>query len=239
MMPPLVRTASAIGREHVRLGRNNQDAVATARGGSAVVAVVCDGCSAEPGSEVGAQLGSRFLANWLALRMAQAPLGLDVAETATDTLGAWMYRIAPSLDPTPDSMAGVLQRHFLATFLAAVTQGDRALVFGMGDGVVQVDDVNTILDSGPANTPEYLAYRFIRDSRARPRVHFYGTARRVALLTDGFEPLLRQDGHAIDTLFDDEVVWHNPVHLQRRLNIMAERERFGDDATLALINLEG
>lgn len=238
MIAPLIRVASTIGREHQRTGRNNQDAVFLARGGPTAVVVVCDGCSAEHGSEVGAQLGARFLANWLLIRAGEIPLGLDLAEAGTDALAAWMYALAPTLDPSLDSGNAVLQKHFLFTFLAAVTQGNRALVFGLGDGVVKIDEVTLLLDAGPQNAPDYLAYRFLRGAQSRPQVHFFGTARRAALLTDGFESMLRRDQRALDTFFDDELVWHNPVHLQRRLNLLAERERFSDDATVALINLE-
>ena len=49
-----------IGREHVRIGRNNQDGVFT----SPQVAVVTDGCSSQPQSEVGAQLGMHRSVVW-------------------------------------------------------------------------------------------------------------------------------------------------------------------------------
>lgn len=235
----LVRTASVPGREHLRLGRNNQDGVAVAERGLVSVAVVCDGCSSESRSEVGAHLGARFLAGWVAARAAEEPLSAELAERATAALTAWMERVAASVDPSPEAFGEVLQRHFLFTFLCAVTRGGQALVFGLGDGALQVDGRSVLLDAGPQNAPDYAAYRLLSEGPLAAQVHFLGAARRLAVATDGFDGLLRRDPGALQPLFEDEVVWRNPVHLQRRLNVLASRERFSDDATLALLSTEG
>ena len=55
---------SVTGREHARLGRNNQDGVALAARDGLLVAVVTDGCSSGKWSEVGARLAARWLVEW-------------------------------------------------------------------------------------------------------------------------------------------------------------------------------
>src|SRR4051812_18994859 len=76
--PFAVSVASLIGREHVRLHRNNQDAAAVRIRGDVTVAVVADGCGEGAKSEVGATLAAEFLTNWLIKAEAkEVPLSLD------------------------------------------------------------------------------------------------------------------------------------------------------------------
>ena len=50
---------TVLGREHLRLGKNNQDAFAfKVVDDYAIMAIVCDGCSAGAHTEVGAKLGA-------------------------------------------------------------------------------------------------------------------------------------------------------------------------------------
>lgn len=232
------RAASVVGREHLRVGRNNQDGVCVLEGPQATVAVVCDGCSSEPRSEVGAQLGARFLCRWVAARVGTEPVGVELAEAAADALTAWLYRVTQALDGDPRALPELLQKHFLFTFLCAVHAGGRWLVFGVGDGAVVVDGTPVVLDAGPDNAPPYAAYRLLSGARQAPVVHFVGEASRVALATDGLEGLLRREPRALDPWFTDETVWRNPQQLQRRLNVAAERERFADDTTVVLLAKE-
>ena len=60
-----IAQGTVTGREHRREGRNNQDASHVSRTVHTLAAIVCDGCSSAPHSEVGAQLASRFLTQHL------------------------------------------------------------------------------------------------------------------------------------------------------------------------------
>lgn len=66
-------SASVCGKDHQRVGRNNQDAVAVERGERHLVLVVSDGCGSSPGSEVGAQLGARLLSAALLRKLEPRP----------------------------------------------------------------------------------------------------------------------------------------------------------------------
>ncbi len=274
--PHRARTASVIGREHVRLGRNNQDGVfavelagGRASTGSAraevippgaspseptihpelvegcrtpvptrvTTAVLCDGCGSEPRSEIGAQLGSRFLAQWLATEAPRGPLEGALAERATSALVDWLGRFSALMEPDPSRRAGFVQAQLLFTFLAAVAVEGRALVFGLGDGAVHVDGLTRVLDAGPDNAPDYAAYGLL-GAKVSPAVHFLGDAARVALATDGLSAHLSQSPRALEPLLDDPAVWKNPAQLQRRLNVLAAKERFLDDVTIALLRRE-
>lgn len=216
--------ASHIGREHVRIGRNNQDGVFSSRR----VVVVTDGCSSQPQSEVGAQLGARFLGQWLT---AHPELSADLPARATLALTDYLVN---AVAPFGAEGEQVLERAFLFTFLAAIHSGEQAMIFGLGDGAFLVDDALVRLDPGPENAPPYCAYRLTNaGSRPESRLHFFGEARRVGVMTDGLEPLAPA---RVLALFDDsEALRRNPLTLQRRLNVLAQAERFPDDATLALV----
>lgn len=213
--------ATHIGRDHLRIGRNNQDGVFT----SQRVAVVTDGCSSQPQSEVGAQLGARYLGQWLST---QTELSSDLPARATDALTGYLYQsvlaLGPEVEPT-------LERYFLFTFLAAIRLGDRGMIFGLGDGAFLVDDELVRIDSGPDNAPPYCAYRLTSSgSRPEPQLHFLGPARRLAVMTDGLHHLELARLITLTTALTP-----NPLTLQRRLNVLAETERFTDDATIALL----
>jgi hypothetical protein len=215
--------ATHIGRDHLRIGRNNQDGVFT----SPRIAVVTDGCSSQPQSEVGAQLGARFLGHWLS---SQTELTADLPRRATDALTAYLYQSVLALGPEVESL---LERYFLFTFLAALRVGERSMVFGLGDGAFLVDDELVRIDSGADNAPPYCAYRLTASgSRPEAQLHFVGEAKRLAVMTDGLHHL---DPQRLLALANPEALSRNPLTLQRRLNVLAESERFSDDATIALL----
>ena len=223
------RTATVTGREHVRLGRNNQDGAFVATKGEAWVAVVADGCSSEPFSEVGARLGARALATMTA-SLQHVPLP-ELPGVALDHLTTWLSRLVHGVDG--DDARAVLEAYGLFTVLCAVQRGGDAVVFGSGDGAVFVDGQVTRLSSGDDNAPAYVGYRLLGQD-VPVQVHHLGPARQVALCTDGLEAFVASGG--LPALFDDALVWKNPVHLQRRLNVLHASERFADDATLALLS---
>lgn len=215
-------SATHIGRDHLRVGRNNQDG----HYASSSVVVVTDGCSSQPNSEVGAQLGARFLGEWLET---QTSLDAETPQRAMNALCTWMLESAKALG---GDLRATLERYFLFTVLAAVRQGRRVLVFGMGDGGLVIDDNVIRLDSGPDNAPNYCAYRLF-ERPSDPELHFFGEDARVALMTDGLNTL---DPVRLRVLVNPEGLSRNPLTLQRRLNVLAETERFTDDATLAVLS---
>lgn len=224
-------SASVIGREHVRLGKNNQDGVCVVQQPGQLVAVVTDGCSSQPFSEAGARLGARAMASIVA--------GLDqpldaIPSLAMDRLTGWLERLVTSTGE-PDV---VLEQFGLFTLLCAVRRGQESIVFGAGDGAVLIDHRLIPLDSGEDNAPDYLGYRLTGRS-VPPRIHHTGAARRLAVATDGFGPWLAAHPTRLVELLDEPQLRRNPVHLQRRLNVLAQTERFGDDATLAVIEARG
>ncbi|MBL8953913.1 MAG: protein phosphatase 2C domain-containing protein [Myxococcaceae bacterium] len=191
----------------MRLGTNNQDAVAGCSRDGVLAVCVADGCSEGAFSEVGARLIARFVAD-------RACSGLGPA-AVVDALVSWLQGLSLGQD--------FVQEQLLSTFLCAVARDGVVTVFGIGDGVVSIDGARTELDAGPDNAPAYAAYRLL-GMDAPLVVHFCGVASRVAIATDG--------ARALD--LTSSFGWSNPHALQRRLNVTGGLH---DDCSVALLEV--
>ena len=66
-------------------------------------------------------------------------------------------------------------------------------------------------------------------------MHYAGEADVVAVMTDGFDPLLAQKPGVVAGLYEGALGWKSPFALERRLNVLSEAERLADDATLVVV----
>ena len=240
---------SARGAEHARLHRNNQDGIALFASEELIVAVVTDGCSSGRGSEVGA----RYAAEWI-VRYAKAdrdPGGRDPVRLTRD-LTACVRRLALVLQANDDDPRGALHDFFLFTFLVAIIEPELTTVFGVGDGVVSINGRLTVLDPGPDNAPDYVAYGVLEKQAREPVIHHHGPTADIASLligTDGVGDLIARakdvlpDGscvgglHALES--DDRYV-RNASLLQKRLIMLGEVHRYlRDDTSIAVIRRRG
>lgn len=215
------------GRDHVRAGRDGQDGWALVETPALLAAVVTDGCSSGASSEVGARLGARWLAALVARRFDRAAPAAS-ARAITRALVAHLGVMARSLSPARRIEAPLVGDTLLFGFLAAVVTVDHAIVFGVGDGVVWVDGVTTVIDPGPDNAPPYLAYALL-GAAIEPVIHFEGHAKAIAIATDGAAPIAGELG----TLVEDPGLFRNGSLLRKRLTVRAAELR--DDTTIAIV----
>lgn len=221
---------SVTGRDHVRAGRDGQDGWAVVETPTLVAAVVTDGCSSGASSELGARLGARWLAALVARRF-DASTPVASARSVTRTLVAHLAVTARSLSPARRLEPAIVGDALLFGFLAAVVTGDHALVFGVGDGVVWVDGVTTVIDPGPENAPPYPAYALL-GATIEPVVHFAGKAQAVAIATDGAAPIAGELG----ALANDARLFRNRSLLRKRLAVRGAE--LWDDTTIAIVRRE-
>ncbi len=222
-----------MGREHVRLSRNNQDGIGIGVEGSTIAAVVTDGCSEGRASEVGAKLAACWLAAWGPL-YAQV-FDLDPSGFVPALAGGLVRHLDPLARGLSVKPAGIdpalVQELFLFTFLMVVITEARTTVFGIGDGVYAINGRTTVLDPGPDNAPPYLGYRLVGKS-VEPRIHFDGPTVEVAsviVATDGAA------GLSFDELLRDPKYLENPSLLHKRLNALgAVGGRFTDDTSMVM-----
>ncbi|MBI4434255.1 protein phosphatase 2C domain-containing protein [Candidatus Uhrbacteria bacterium] len=176
---------SVAGRDHVAAGRNNQDAFAWHQDERCTIAVVCDGCSEGPHSEVGANLIARGMVH--AIRDAIAhpvvsggehgepditlalPDDLEsVLEKARGDARAVLYDLAMSgIAGSLDAVPRFVRDHLLATTVGCIIARWGTAVFSVGDGVYAVNGVVTPIGPFPGNEPPYLAYDLLPQSTLR------------------------------------------------------------------------
>jgi hypothetical protein len=246
-----VTSGSVIGREHVRLGRNNQDGHAIRVDEQRLAAVVTDGCSSSRFSEVGARLGAAFLASEMLRRLrAGKPATMDLAYGTTRALVTYLDTVAKNLAPDDAERETLIGEYLLFGFLCLAIDGQRACVFGVGDGVVSLNGEARLLDPGPDNAPSYVGYLIMQGpSRgASPEMHISTSVDDVETLligTDGLLDLERtpdvplKDGNrqgGIDQFEEDPTLLTNAGRLQRRLSLLGELNgRMRDDTTVVVV----
>jgi hypothetical protein len=229
---------SIVGREHVRLHRNNQDGTAVRVTKECIVAAVTDGCSSGRSSEVGARLGAAWLAEWCPRLWALEPEATCFCRAAALYLAGFLADLGRSLTPSQESWRRIVNDYLLFTFLVAVVGRERTLVFGLGDGVYSVNGKTTVLDAGADNTPPYLGYRLV-GRRIEPLVHHSGPTEEIETLLVGTDGLAELGGRLQELELDPRYE-KNPSLLHKRLVLLGEDSRLlRDDATAVLIRRRG
>ncbi|MBC7544418.1 MAG: protein phosphatase 2C domain-containing protein [Candidatus Sericytochromatia bacterium] len=251
-----VSSGTIIGREHVRCHRNNQDGLAVTVTDDILVAVVTDGCSSGRYSEIGARLGASWLAHWVPIlaERHQSIRSPQFLQAVGDGFLAYLGALVRKLHPVKAAFPASVQDYLLFTFQVAVMTPAETCIFGLGDGVIGLNDTWITLDPGPDNAPAYLAYRLVQQHLTSPMgplvptIHAHSptaTIERVLIGTDGAaeidtrseQPL--PNGEAVTTLramAADIRFARNPSLLQKRLIVLGEVNRsLSDDTTLVLI----
>ncbi len=237
-MPFEIAGGSVAGRAHVAAGRNNQDAFFWTTTASGLVAVVCDGCSGGPHSEVGAKVGARLIAQ-AAARLCDSKLSVEelVERVRADVL-ARLRLLATEMGS--ESFARTVTEYFLFTVVGLMVTRSSATTFSIGDGLVVVNGTRHKLGPFPNNEPPYLGYGLLAPGPVF-KVHASVPTDDLDLLvlgTDGaFDLDSPDDGRAIEVLSSDDRTFRNTDMVRRRLTVMRNRQRglLADDTTLVVV----
>jgi hypothetical protein len=227
---------SVPGRAHVRAGRNNQDAFAFVLEGELAAAVVCDGCSGSPRSEVGAALGARLLARALVRCLGEDPGPARPAALLARARGVLIELLGPlgAALGGPRAIADCL----LFTVVGLLVGRERAAAFALGDGLVVINGERFVLGPYPGNEPPYLGYALLEGPSAPSELavvrELPSTELRCALLgTDG---ALDLGEPALAALLGEERLFRNLDGVRRRLAVASRQPgRLLDDTTLVLL----
>lgn len=221
-----VSTAAAVtGALHRRLGRNGQDAAASwvDVDGTAGAIVVCDGCSAGPGSEVGARLGAALVIQAAARELGAGAAAAAIWTAVGDHVIGTLARLADALG----DRARAVHEHLLFTIVAAAWRGDEVAVWAHGDGAYAFGGSGRVRTLGPfpENQPPYLGYALLG---AAPAAHVEVVDARcgsVCVATDGAAEV------GLGGLGREEAYLRHPDALRRRLAVLARGdERIDWDA---------
>jgi hypothetical protein len=249
MLPPFdIAAASVIGREHVRAGRNNQDALCVRAEGAVLAAVVADGCGSGAHSEVGAQLGARCVAE-AALDVLQGGTPVE----APEFLGEVRIRVLKFLTTlTAQLGSSLVGEHLLFTIVGAVITPEHTLVFSAGDGLWALNGTVHPLGPFPNNAPPYLAYGLLSPGAVPlERQTLVPTAEVMALMlgTDGAADLAKlsearvperdEPVGPLSQYWTDERYFQNPDALRRRLALLGRESVRADFTAHRLVRTPG
>ena len=226
---------SVIGREHLRVGKNNQDAYGWNVTETGAIAVVCDGCGSGIHSEVGAKLGARMIVETLH-RSLKDGLCLEHEEfwqTIQQKLLNQLQQVAEQLG---GERAKTVRDYLLFTIVGVVITPAITSVFTLGDGVIAVND--QVMQLGPFanNAPPYLAYGLLKgnvsESLPIKALQVLPTKQVQSLLlgSDGVSDLMEVAKHPlpgrsdvvgdIAQFWQDERYFRNPDQVRRRLALI-------------------
>lgn len=225
---------SVIGREHLRVGKNNQDAYFWQVVEEGIIAVVCDGCGSGTHSEVGAKLGARMIVETLRCFL-KDDFCLE-SETVWQTL---QKLLLSHLQQIAEQLGGdriqTVRDYLLFTIAGVVVTPATTAVFALGDGVVIVN--NQVMRLGPFanNAPPYLGYGLLdRQSKALQlkALQVLPTEQLQSLLlgTDGVDDLMQVAKQSlpgksepvgdIAQFWQDDRCFRNPDQVRRRLALI-------------------
>lgn len=168
-----VAAGSIIGRDHVRIGINNQDAYYGDYTDDALIAVVCDGCGSGVHSEVGAKIGARLVVETIQSSLVERPFKADEAiafppkqfwEQIRQEVLKQMQTIAISMDSNGEVFESIIHNYLLFTIVGVSISPVGATLFSIGDGIIIVNGEVKQLGPFPGNAPPYLAYDLLDSS---------------------------------------------------------------------------
>lgn len=230
-----IAAGSVIGRDHLRLGRNNQDAYGYVLNERMAIALVCDGCGSGAHSEVGAKLGNRLFTQILTYKLGQPNVWKEGLSEEFWTLVykdflAELRSVAIALG---DHLPSIIQDYLLFTLVGAVMTPEATTLFSIGDGVIAVNGKVKRLGPFPGNAPPYPAYGLLPEfplERSQVVVHHQLPTREVQSLlvgTDGVGDLLNaatqslpgkpEPVGAIAQFWEEDAYFQNPDQVRRRL----------------------
>jgi len=255
-----ISSGQVSGFEHRRRDKASQDAMAIAKSGGSMIAIICDGCGSSPYSAVGATLGAKIILSEL------QKVVLDDSILKQDFWSKIHQQVLKRLRLIAGTISGdienVVSEYFLFTTVIAVLTKSTLLIAAIGDGYFGVND--QVYDLGPfaQNCPPYLGYSLL--SRYHPLAQNFRIAHtipasslRYAFIgSDGLKPALEGDEKVkfFSEIVTSDLVYRNPQALNRYLQLknnqkiivdweneilIQNRPFFHDDTSIVLFRARG
>jgi len=231
---------SVIGQNHLRVGKNNQDAYFWSVTDTSIVAVVCDGCGSGMHSEVGAKLGTRMLVDTIQNCLNEDCLNENWHLDDADLWQTIQNQLLNQLQQVAEQLGGdriqTVQDYLLFTILGVVITSTTTAIFTLGDGVIAINDQRIGLGPFANNAPPYLAYGLLKqmtsDSFQLKALQVLPTEclQSVLIGTDGVSDLMQVAEQSlpgrseivgdIAQFWQDDRYFSNPYQIRRRLSLI-------------------
>jgi hypothetical protein len=175
---------------------------------------------------------------------------MDLAYAVTRGLVSYLDTVAKGLGPGEGDREAIIGDYLLFSFLCLAIDGQRACIFGVGDGVYSLNGDIRALDPGPDNAPSYVGYLIMNgpSRSASPTMHVLTPVENVETMmiaTDGLLDLDRtpdtflKDGNrqgGTEQFEEDATLLANAGRLQRKLALLGEiNGRLRDDTTAVVV----
>lgn len=218
---------SIIGRNHVLVGKNNQDAYRVVSNQKFIIAVVCDGCGSGKHSEVGAKLGTRMVTNAIADLLNQ---GLAISEPdfwniLKSNLLQKLVDFMAIANDVKESVMEFVNDYLLFTIVGLVITPSETVTFSMGDGAIAVNGKLTQIPAYPDNAPPYLAYGLYRPDAVSFEISDRIPTEKlesILIATDGIDDLVKVED--INQFWQENRYFKNPDAIRRKLAMLNREE---------------
>lgn len=233
--PFVMAGGSIIGREHLRVGKNNQDAYGWEVTETGIVAIVCDGCGSGTHSEVGAKLGARLVVQTLQ-RLLESTPNLEDEQTWQTLQQQLLHQFGVMATQLGGDRVQTVRDYFLFTIVGAVITPSLTALFALGDGVMAVNEQVIRLGPFANNAPPYLGYGLldlqVPELLQLKVLQLLPTDSLQSLLigTDGVADLMQVANQPlpgrselvgdIAQFWQDDRYFRNPDQVRRRLSLM-------------------
>ena len=246
--------ASVQGRDHVVLGKNNQDAFLVHTDPEGALLLVADGCGSGTFSESGAQIGTRLFG--AALRRE-----ILFAKTQPETAADWQQLLNVATQSLVKSLRSMIRRFepltvdphdfFLFTLVGAWIGPKQTVLFACGDGYWALNGELKKLAPHEGNEPDYLGYALdgeevdVRVLTALPTAE----VKTLMIGTDGLDMWPEIATHnlpgktdkvgALEQFWMDAQYVQNPDALRRKLTLINRTMRLAHWETKELEKIPG
>lgn len=244
-----VKTGKVIGRGHLLVGKNCQDAfrikTIQIEDETYHIAWISDGCSEGAYSEVGANLATEFLLN-RSIELVEKKFSLEVIPLFLfeDLLIFLRANLANFDLIDPIKQVAFIKNHFLFTLIGYIIGPRHSLIMAFGDGLMIINDqidLRNFNDESPYPGYHLIDPQFL-DPNRRPINQFFDV---YFLDTENINKLaIGSDAWVQEPDLLSNIWGHqHPNQIQRLMNLWSDRDkRLSDDATLIVVestNTEG
>ena len=236
------------GSEHIKSGKNNQDAFYWTVSENALVAVVTDGCSDAPHSEVGAKIGAKIVANAILAEVNRNGSIIDLSPGSDPPYLFWQNvraKLLSELDKISDILGESKKQatldYLLFTIVGALITPLTSCIFSIGDGITYLNGKYEKIGPFPDNTPPYIGYALLWETPSSIKtewlhfkIHSPLATRNVSSIligTDGVNYLTEtaeknipgkdeEKVGPINQFWEDDRYFKNPDMIRRKLSLV-------------------
>ncbi len=221
------------GFTHRKLEYNNQDFVLVSENEECNIGLVADGCGSGANSEVGAQLGLKYL-----LRKITKQLNSNWQINLKEELQDYSRQIANLHSDKPKEF---IKDFLLYTIIGFVETNNKVTLFYYGDGVIIIDDQIKVINQN--NQPKYVNNELIGNEGGQFIYEEISLDKQTLVIgSDGIEDFIEginkgeiEEYKSLIQFINDEDNFNNPIHIPKLLKKYSRKGIIKDDCSLIIM----